>query len=169
MHFELKSLSPEAIPAALAKAVEFRLLNEPQEAESICRDILRIDAEHQEALTSLLLSLADQFEEGSSVNFNQARQILPLLRDDYTRRYCEGVIFERWAKAHHMRGQPGTVASEWYVEAMRAFEAAEAIRPPGNDDALLRWNSCVRRIRADEYLRHKFGRLSAGDEGAAES
>jgi len=27
---------------------------------------------------------------------------------------------------------------------MRQFEIAEQIRPPGNDDALLRWNTCAR-------------------------
>ena len=27
---------------------------------------------------------------------------------------------------------------------MRQFERAEKIRPPGNDDALLRWNTCAR-------------------------
>jgi hypothetical protein len=36
---ELKSLSKEAIPAALEKAMRYRLLNEPAEAESICLDV----------------------------------------------------------------------------------------------------------------------------------
>ncbi len=35
MKFELKTLSPEAVPRALAKAERYRLLNEPGEAESI--------------------------------------------------------------------------------------------------------------------------------------
>ena len=29
---------------------------------------------------------------------------------------------------------------------MTHFEKAEALRPPANDDALLRWNSCARMI-----------------------
>ena len=41
--FDLKPLSKDAIPAALAKAERYRLLNEPGEAESICLDVLRID------------------------------------------------------------------------------------------------------------------------------
>ena len=42
--FELKPISTAAIPRAVAKAERYRLLNEPQEAESICRDVLRVDA-----------------------------------------------------------------------------------------------------------------------------
>ena len=48
--FELKLLSTGAIPAALAQAERYRLLNEPGEAESICLDVLRVDPEHQDAL-----------------------------------------------------------------------------------------------------------------------
>ena len=45
--FELKPLSREAFPAALEKAERYRLLNEPLEAESICRDILAVDPDNQ--------------------------------------------------------------------------------------------------------------------------
>jgi hypothetical protein len=163
--FEFKPLSKEAIPAALAKADQYRLLNEPREAESICRDVLRAEPEHQEALIKLLLSLTDQFKEGS-VKIAAAQKVLGQLQGEYERYYYEGVIFERWAKAQHRQGVPNSVASEWLLEAMLAFEKAEAIRPPGNDDALLRWNCCVRIIRADEYLRNKFANLSLGSKGA---
>ena len=30
---------------------------------------------------------------------------------------------------------------------MQAYERAEAIRPAGNDDAILRWNACARLMR----------------------
>ena len=55
--FELKPISTAAIPRAVAKAERYRLLNEPQEAESICRDVLRVDEDNQEVLTMLLLAL----------------------------------------------------------------------------------------------------------------
>ena len=42
MHFELKSISEQSIPEALAKVERYRLLNEPSLAESICLDILAI-------------------------------------------------------------------------------------------------------------------------------
>jgi hypothetical protein len=32
---------------------------------------------------------------------------------------------------------------------MRHYEAAEAVRPAGNDDALLRWNACARLLIRD--------------------
>ena len=31
-------------------------------------------------------------------------------------------------------------------------EKAEAIRPPGNDDALLRWNTCARMIAKNKLV-----------------
>ena len=61
MTFELKVLSPEAVSRALAKAERYRYLNEPEEAESICRDILAVDSTHQMAQRILGLAITDQF------------------------------------------------------------------------------------------------------------
>ena len=47
--FQLKPLSPSAIPAALAKAERYRLLNEPEQAESICEDILAAQPDNRAA------------------------------------------------------------------------------------------------------------------------
>ena len=74
--FELKSISTQAIARAIVKAERYRLLNEPQEAESICRDILTVDPENQEALVMLLLSITDQFGRTSEVGAGQAHQHL---------------------------------------------------------------------------------------------
>ena len=43
-------------------------------------------------------------------------------------------------------------AYEWLREAMRWYEEAEAIRPAGNDDALLRWNTCARIIERNKLV-----------------
>ena len=40
--FALKPISRDSLDGALAKAERYRLLNEPNEAESICRDILEV-------------------------------------------------------------------------------------------------------------------------------
>lgn len=160
---ELKKLKTEAIPKALAHADRFRLLNEPRESESICRDILRIDPENQPALTCLLMALTDQFKDGQTT-IAQARRVIPMLHDEYDRLYYTGLMYERWAKAHHRHGVPDAVTGDYFLEAMRAFEKAEAMRPADNDEAILRWNSCVRIIRADEYLKHKFERYSLRDD-----
>src|SRR4051812_37991136 len=59
--FDLKPLNPLAISRALQRADRYRLLNEPEEAESICLDILLVAHDHPEALITLLLALSDQF------------------------------------------------------------------------------------------------------------
>jgi hypothetical protein len=152
--FDLKPLSKEAIPAALEKAMRYRLLNEPGEAESICHDVLHIDAENQQALVTLLLALTDRFGKSYSVGVMHAREVLPRLRDPYERAYYAGIICERQAKTQLHRGHPGSdsTAFEFLREAMGWYEAAEAIRPPGNDDALLRWNACARIIMGNKLV-----------------
>ena len=96
--FELKRLSLDAVPAALAKAEHYRLLNEPEEAESICVDILEVDPDNQRALIDLLLARTGQFEKGSPSLLKQAREVLPRLQGEYERAYYGGVICERQAK-----------------------------------------------------------------------
>ena len=146
--FELKRLSKDAIPAALDKALRYRLLNEPAEAESICRDVLSIDPDNQQALVTLLLALTDRFDEGYAVGATQAHEVLSRLRDEYERAYYAGIICERQAKARLHQGHPGAGhdAYEFLSEAMSWFEKAETLRPPKNDDALLHWNTCARII-----------------------
>ena len=65
--FELKPISSAGIPRAIAKAERYRLLNEPEEAESICLDILQVDADNQEVLVMLLLAITDQFGKNHDV------------------------------------------------------------------------------------------------------
>src|SRR5437588_507742 len=73
--FELKTLTREAIPAALEKAVRYRLLNEPEQAESICEDVLRIDPENQEALATLVLALTDRLYGPRPASPHAAREL----------------------------------------------------------------------------------------------
>ncbi|MGI8956346.1 MAG: hypothetical protein ACR2II_05450 [Chthoniobacterales bacterium] len=159
---ELKSLSRAAIPAALEKAERYRLLNEPGEAESICLDILKTDPENQPALTMLLLALTDRFSKGYGVSDTPVNQLLARLTDEYERAYYSGIVAERRAKAKLAQGSPGAhhYAYDELCEAMRQFETAEKIRPAGNDDALLRWNTCARMMTKNK--------LSARDEDRSE-
>src|SRR5512144_1485624 len=96
---ELKTLSKEAIPAALEKAMRYRLLNEPGEAESICLDILAADPDNQEALVMLLLAITDRYGRGYGVGSMQAQDVLARLRNPYEKAYYAGIIHERRAKA----------------------------------------------------------------------
>jgi hypothetical protein len=148
--FELKPISKDAIPRALEKAERYRLLNEPKEAESICLDILQVDAQNEQALITLLLALTDQFEGNSPQSGlrARAREILPKLKGEYERAYYAGIIHERKARSQLNAGflGAGSLAYEGFREAMAWYEQAEVIRPPGNDDAALRWNCCARAI-----------------------
>lgn len=151
--FALKTLSLEAVPRALAKAERYRLLNEPAEAESICLDALDADPRNQEAIATLLLAITDQFDRDPAFAA-EALDRVARLRDDYERMYYTGIIHERRAKALLRQGVPrsGPRVYGWLREAMDCYEKAEAIRPPKNDDALLRWNTCARLIMRNHHL-----------------
>src|SRR5919198_3036956 len=99
MTFELKTLSPEAVPRALAKAERYRLLNEPGEAESICLDALQVDPDNQELLAMLLLALTDQFDDDLLTAHDEAVQVAARLRDDHQRAYYTRHIWGRPAQA----------------------------------------------------------------------
>ena len=151
---ELKPLSCEAIPAALEKAERYRLLNEPGEAESICLDVLHADPENQSALITLLLAVTDRFGKGYGVSDTQTKELLSRVKGEYERAYYSGILAERRAKAKLAQGTPGSrhYAYDGFRDAMSWFEKAEAIRPPGNDDALLRWNTCARIIEKNRLV-----------------
>lgn len=154
--FHLKSISPAGVPAAIQKAERYRLLGEPKAAESICLDVLAVEPENQQASIVLLLAITDQFPEAPHEGERRARDVLPRLRDDYKRAYYEGIIHERVANAQLKRGTPGSgeMAYESFRKAMAMYERAETLRPPGNDEALLRWNTCARTLeRSSEQVR----------------
>ncbi len=144
--FELKPISPDAVPAALAKAVRYRLLNEPMGAESICLDVLEVEPENQDALITLVLALTDQFEQRMNEAVIEARKLIPRLTEEYHQVYYSGIIFERRARTRLERGGPGSgfVAYDWYRQAMEYYERAAEIRPAGEDSSILRWNTCAR-------------------------
>jgi len=143
--FATKPISPESVAGALAKAERYRLLNEPEEAESICRDILDTEPDNQQALVSLILSLTDQIPDDTHAFANATNRIAKL-PSPYDRAYYSGIAWERRAKARHRSGGQGArqYVYEWIVTAMRFFEEAERLRVQGNDDTVLRWNACVR-------------------------
>ena len=146
--FKLKPLSKQGIEAALEKAERYRLLNQPQLAESICLDILAIEPGHQQASVVLLLALTDQFGKSSTRAAKQAMELASRLNDPYARAYYTGIIYERQGATALSSGTPGAEydACEWYLDAMDQFEKADELNPPGNDDAILRWNTCARVI-----------------------
>jgi len=152
---KLKRLSEQAVPAALERATHYRLLNEPMQSESICRDVLRIDPANQEALVTLLLAQTDQFDSRLAQAFAAAQKTLERLPDSYQRDYYGGLICERRANAQLERGGPGSgpIAYDWLRRAMDHYESADEVGPEGNEEALLRWNTCARVIMRDRNIR----------------
>lgn len=146
--FELKKIHSEAIPKALERVERYRLLNQPRVAESICQDILAVDADNQQALVGLVLALTDQFELEANKGINIVLDLIPRLHDEYTRDYYTGLAHERQGKARLARDYPGARfdAFELFSRAMEWYEKAERLQPPDNDDVILHWNSCARII-----------------------
>jgi tetratricopeptide (TPR) repeat protein len=144
----LKAISRDGIPEAIQKVELYRYLNEPEEAESICRDILAVEPENQLALRLLGLTLTDQFLGISSDRYAEAQSTFLNLKDPYECSYYLGLLHERRARAQLRTGQLAHTVLPLIEEAMRYFAEAEKIRPAGNDDAILRWNRCVRLLQS---------------------
>jgi tetratricopeptide (TPR) repeat protein len=144
MERQLKSISKSGIAEALAKIQHYRYLNQAEEAESICRDVLAVDPENQMALRLLGLTITDQFKGSLTDGFREAQSCFEKLSSPYERSYYMGILHERRAKAQMRAGHLAHSLLASFENALRCFEEAEKIRPAGNDDALLRWNRCVR-------------------------
>jgi tetratricopeptide (TPR) repeat protein len=144
MERQLKSISKSGIAEALAKIQHYRYLNQAEEAESICRDVLAVDPENQMALRLLGLTITDQFKGTLSDGFRETQSCFEKLSSPYERSYYMGILHERRAKAQMRAGHLAHSLLASFENALRCFEEAEKIRPAGNDDALLRWNRCVR-------------------------
>ena len=152
--FRLKPISKEAIPRAVEKAERYRLINESWAAESICRDILDVDPANQEVLVVLVLALTDQLAEGHAGVMKDVKKVLTLIMDPYQRFYYTGIASERSGQAYLHRGGMGSsgMAYDALRDAMSWYERAEEIRPSGNDDSILRWNTCARLINTHSHL-----------------
>ena len=150
-HFALKRISTAAIEHAIERAEHYRLLNDPEQAESICLDILAVDDHHEPARIALILALTDQFRRGGGTHgVRRAKEELGKLPGKYERAYYAGLVAEREGRAQLLRGgMERTFAYEGLYEAMQHYEQADALKPAGVDDAILRWNACVRTIERE--------------------
>jgi tetratricopeptide (TPR) repeat protein len=149
MTYELKSISKSGIDEAISKAELYRYLNEPEETESICHDILAIEPGHQVALRLLGMAITDQFHGGAADRFAEAEMILRRLTERYEQLYYLGILHERRAKALLRAGRAPHTLLPFFEEALLCFSKAAEIRPKGNDDSILRWNRCVRILQCN--------------------
>jgi tetratricopeptide (TPR) repeat protein len=145
---ELKKISTSGIAEALSKVELYRYLNEPEEAESICRDILAVEPAHQLGLRMLGLSITDQFQGEAFDRYAEVEKIFASLADPYERLYYTGLLCERRVKAQLHAGRHAHALLPLVEQALHCFAEAEKIHPPANDDAILRWNRCVRLLQS---------------------
>lgn len=153
--FELKRLSPDAVDAALKRALHYRYLNQPHLAESICRDVLELRPDHAEARVTLIMSQCDQFGTTDGLPVQDILAMAAKLDEGYERSYYCGLVCERRAEAALLKGGPaaGAIAYDWFIKAMDHYAEAEPLRPGGNDDAILRWNTCARMLNTNRDVR----------------
>ena len=151
----IKPITREGVAAALQKAHRYRVLNDSVAAESICLDVLAVEPDNVEALAMHVLAITDQFTAVHGEDRARAKEAVARLSDPYKNAYYNGVICERWAKAVLLRGGPqaAEMAYDWLEKAMTWYEKAEKLGTAGNDEAILRWNTCVRMMMRDPHLR----------------
>lgn len=151
----LKPISHEGVAATLQKAQRYRLLHDSVAAESICLDVLGVEPDNVEAQVMHVLAITDQFAAGQAADRARARIAVARLRDPYQSAYYNGVICERWAKTLISRAtaESAAMAFESIEKALTFYAVAEALRPAGNDEVILRWNTCVRMLQRDPQLR----------------
>src|SRR3984893_5839137 len=148
VEFKLKSISKAGIPEAISKVDLYRSLNEPEEAESICRDILAVEPENQLALRLLGLAITDQFCGDASDRSGEVENLFEGLVERYERLYYTGLLHERRAKAQMRVGRSPHTLAPLFGGAMGCVGGEETIRRAGNDDAILRWNRCARLLQS---------------------
>ena len=158
---ELKHITPAAFPRALELAERYRLLNEPEQAASICRDVLATDQKNSQALRTLLLAVTEQFGKRHGAQFVDAAKVVEQMESAYDRLYYTGIAQERYARAKLEEKSHHSLVGDWLRQAMSSYEEAEKIRPEGNEDSLLRWNACARLMakvpdlaRESEHVHH---------------
>jgi tetratricopeptide (TPR) repeat protein len=151
MTYALKQLSRANLDAAIAKAAHYRDLNQPEESESICRDVLDVDPANQAAWKLRGLAITDRFATREAGLLEEAIGAFERLEDEYERVYHVGVAWERAAKAHLERNEAHSAVAA-FEHALSFFERAERLRPD-SPDPILRWNRCVRLLSSHPSLR----------------
>ncbi|MDX1574373.1 MAG: hypothetical protein R3341_10130 [Methylophaga sp.] len=147
MDLSLHDIHADSIDLALDRARQYRSLQEPEIAESICLDVLNVDPDNQAALVMYILALTDQISiSGSQSPFQAIENAIERLKSDYKRIYYTGIFHERRARFMLTQPMSRAFAYDYFVKALECYQQAEQMRPEHNDEAILRWNSCVRTI-----------------------
>jgi len=151
MELKLHDIHVDAIESALVKARQYRSLLEPEIAESICLDILKVDKTNQQALVIYILALTDQLrhtEKQSKIKVIQ--KTINRLSSEYERHYYSGILNERHARFLISQPMSHSFAYDYFMEAIIHYKQAQKLSPEHNDDAILRRNSCIRTVQKEK-------------------
>jgi hypothetical protein len=151
MTWELKRLGARNLASAITLAKHYRDLNQPSVAESICRDVLEVSPDDQDALRTLGLSLTVQFPTAWLTMFDEACAVFAKLRSDYERVYYTAVAWERYGMAQLVAGRAHN-AIHAFEEAIQGFEQADTLGSPDDPAAVLHYNRCVRALTTDPAI-----------------
>jgi len=151
MSLELKKLEDKNLEAAIGLAKHYRDLNQPEEAESICRDVLAVAPDSVDALRTLGLALTDRFSSEWVSLFDEACATFKKLPSDYERVYYVGIAWERFAKAQLEAGRAHN-AIHAFEEALARFEEASALAKKDDPAPILHYNRCVRALTTNPAL-----------------
>jgi len=151
MELKLNNISVDAIDEALIKARQYRSLLEPEIAESICLDILNVAADSQDALVIYILALLDQVSRSDNqVQIKTIERSIEKLTSQYHRYYYIGLLNERRARHMITQSMSHSFAYDYFYEALISYQQAIQRCPEQNDEAILRWNSCIRTIEKEK-------------------
>jgi hypothetical protein len=151
MAWQLKPLGARNLVAAISLAKHYRDLNQPEEAESICRDVLDVAADNDDALRIMGLALTDQFPTKWLTLFDEACAVFARLRSDYERVYYTAIAWERYAKAQLVAGRAHN-AIHAFEEALSGFEQADTLGSADDPSAVLHYNRCVRELTTNREI-----------------
>jgi len=151
MTYELKKLADKNLEAAIGLAKHYRDLNQPDEAESICRDVLEVAPKNLDALRTLGLTLTDRFPTAWMSLFEEACTLFKMLPDAYERAYYVGIAWERYAKAQLESGRAHN-AIHAFEEALAKFEEAAGLAAKDDPAPILHYNRCVRALTTNPEL-----------------
>ena len=151
MGWELKQLRARNLSAAVTLAKHYRDLNQPEDAESICRDILDVAPDNDEAWRTLGLALTDQFSSAWMTLFDDACAAFKKLRTEYDRTYYTAIAWERYAKAQLVHGRTQN-AIHAFEEAIVRFDEADKLGSPDDPAPILHYNRCVRALTTNAEM-----------------
>lgn len=154
MGMELKRLADKNLDAAIGLAAHYRNLNEPDQAESICRDVLAVAPENVDALRTLGLALTDRFPTAWMTLFDEACATFRKLPSEYERTYYVGIAWERYALAQAAGGRCRSALNA-FEDAMEHFEKAQSLAAKDDPSPILHYNRCVRAIVTSAELRRE--------------